>query len=71
MMERTYTEIIADAHLAVMDSEHVLEAVRTNALSTDGAKRLLDRATISLRCAEDAIARATGNATVASRLPMN
>ena len=54
-----------------MDSEHVLEAVRTNAVSTDNAKRLLDRATISLRCVEDAIARATGKATVASRLSMN
>ena len=54
-----------------MDGEHVLEAVRMDALSTDSAKRFLDRATISLQCAEDAIARATGNATVASRLPTN
>lgn len=70
-MELAYTHIIADAQQAVMASESVLEAVRTNAVSTENVKQLLERCTISLRCAEDAIARATGKAAVASRLPMS
>lgn len=70
-MELAYTQIIAGAHQAVMASEDVLETVRTNAVSTEHVKRVLELATISLQCAEDAIARATGTGNVAITVPMN